>query len=307
MRGKLPPAATRALRGVASASRPGWAARSRRRRTRRAGEFGLGDGTFALGATLSTPGLQAGDLALAELNGDRRLDVVVGAYDGSVSVIPSAVRMSGSLQRARMRRPAWRSGCPGGAAEQLAVGPAAIVPLGARLAARSLTPPTDARSAARFGQELAALGLESDAVVVAQPLRDRSELVPNGDSSMPFTITSFAVEQLLIGPEGLQEFEIAQEGGAVGDLVVENPTRSPFPTSTTSRFVPRQRGESGLHWLLFLTALADRAGAGASAARRSHTAGHSGRGRGRTVRVARPQSGVSLTADTLAAVLGGTH
>ena len=252
--------------------------------------FGIGDGTFARGATLSTPGFQAGDLRLAELNGDRRPDVVVGASDGSVSVIPTACRcrapFSGPVCETCERDPT----CPGGAAEQLAVGPAAIVPLGAQLAARSLTPPADARSAARFAQQLAALGLESDVVVVAQPLRDRNELFPNGDSSVPFTITSFAVERVLIGPGGLQEFEIAQEGGAVGDLVVENPNAVPFPNVDDLAICP-EASEAGtsVHWLLFLTALGgDRSGANRlRSARRPHAARPPGRGGGRTVRAAR--------------------
>ena len=160
--------------------------------------------------------------------------------------------------------------------------PPRIVPLGAQLTARSLTPPVDARSAARFGQELAALGLESDAVVVAQPLRDRSELVPNGDSSIPFTITSFAVERLLIGPEGLQDFEIAQEGGAVGDLVVENANAVPFPDLRRFRDLPRGNARgSGRALAVVSHRAAERARRrqAPTAPRRSHTAGHSGRGR----------------------------
>jgi hypothetical protein len=271
--------------------------------------FGRGDGSFALGPTLSIPGLQAFDLGLAELNGDRRPDVLVGAYDGSVAVVPTACAcqapFSGKACDVCERDPA----CPGGAAEQLAVGPPAIVRLGAQLVAGSLTPPHDPRAAARFAQQLAALGLESDLVVVAQPLRDRSELFANGDETMPFTITSFATERVLIGPAGLQEFEVAQEGGAVGDRVVDNPNTIPFPSADDLALCPgASEARTSAHWLLFLTALGDRAGAARVGLFGDLTlpALQVEMEDGQFV-LRDHDSGIALSSDAIAAVLGGTR
>jgi hypothetical protein len=225
--------------------------------------FGRGDGAFEPGFALRTPGAQASDLRLADVNGDGRLDPVVGAENGAAFALPSRCAC-----RAPFEGPTCDAcngpGCPVGGdplARQQAVGPPLIVPLGADLVGASLEEPRDRTRAALVAQRLAALTLESDAVVVATPLRDRQEEFLSGRSRVATTVTTFEVQEVLKGAvRGV--VEVSQEGGSlVSGERQDSGNQFPFPNADDLAICPGAAGASAaasgpaptsLYWLLFL-------------------------------------------------------
>jgi len=223
--------------------------------------YGAGGGRFLAGQSLAWLNLRPSDLELGELNGDGRLDVVVGGRRGSVWWIPSACECRPPFSGPGCRDCEGDPACPGGSRFQLAVGPAAIVELGAELVARSVPRPSDLHAATRVAQEISALVLESDVAVVAVPLGDAVEASENDGSLLPLTITSFEVRQRVAGDARFDRFEVRQQGGEIAGVVVENGNHIPFPTADDLSLCAGAAGAAALvgtlpgdaqNWLLFL-------------------------------------------------------
>lgn len=223
--------------------------------------FGRGDGSFGDGFALRTPRGLGEDLRLADVNGDGRLDPVVGASDGAAFALPSRCAC-----RAPFAGPSCLAcrgdACPAGGdvlARQLTVGPPEIVRLGAELVGASLEEPRDLRRAATTAQRMAALTLESDAVVVAMPLRDRDEVIDSRGAVIPTTVTTFEAQEILKGAvRGI--FEVSQEGGSfVSGEREDSANHVPFPSADDLAICPGAQGASASsatspYWLLFLRA-----------------------------------------------------
>ncbi len=184
------------------------------------------------GPRLFTTGRNAASVALADINGNGRLDILAGAEDGSVWGFATACACESFWEGAQCQQ-CNDPRCPGRSDPrdtQLAVGPAHIVSAGADLVRRSERAIRDRRGAHTLAQQLAALASESTTVVIAHPTAKRAVTGRNNGQAVAQTAVTFAVDRVLHGDSSLRRFVVTQEGGRANGQVVQASSAIPFLT-----------------------------------------------------------------------------
>lgn len=206
---------------------------------------------------LSSASDGARSLALADVNGDARTDVLIGSAAGAVVTVASRCACTPPWTGTRCEQ-CTASTCPNvGSAldEQLTPGRPTIVASGAELVRNSETPVSDERAAARVAQELAALAHDSDVVVIAHAASTTQRVGVNNRQRVAETVTELVVDHVIAGDPNLQGVRVVQAGGSLDGRPVRASHAVPFPTvGELAALCSSGAHHTTGHWLLFLRA-----------------------------------------------------